>query len=263
MIISSMGSSTTMPPAKVEQLIDISDIGAVLLERKIIEGNFENEFLWGRNMHSPVLTHRKKQFKNIELTLLFTNQDEKTFLINKSKLISRLVHVKDFKSYTYNQGAFVLEFKDVPDLQYLCYYEGPEEVDKVNNSSFMVKLKLLCVRAQGKRIEYDSRNTSNPGSLQDIENPGNYDAPCIIIVNNLRANSGTTCTINGLSHSIESKNGSLIINSYTNKVIASAGYLGPSSLTFWAYPLLPPGKNNITIHNGSCSSINVDFNPVY
>lgn len=247
------------------KILDINEIGAVLLERNINEGKFSNEFLWGRNMPSPFLTHRKKEFKDIELTLLFSNQDEKTFLLNKGMLIRSLVSRVNHKSLAYNKNGCHLEFKDIKDMQYVCYYEGPEEVEKVNNTTFLVKIKLICYMTQGKKILFESSGSK----IYDLDNPGNYPSPCKITIRNHSGFSNGTGKVLGFTHNItlgvSSGPVSYEIDSYikkVNKLANSNNSLTEKDIQFWGYPMLPAGKNNITI-SGSVDYIGIEFNPIY
>lgn len=244
------------------KILDINDIGAVLLERKINEGKFNNEFLWGRNMPSPFLTHRKKDFKDIELTLLFTNQDEKTFTMNKSILVKSLVSRLNHNAFAYNKSGCHLNFKDMPELTYVCYYEGPEEVQKVNNNSFIVKIKLICYMTMGEKILFETSSST----IYNLINPGNYPAPCKITIRN---HTGSTRKILGFSHNItissSLSNISYEIDSYikkVNKLENSSNSVTEKEVQFWGYPMLPAGSNNITI-SGSVDYIGIEFNPVY
>ena len=219
--------------------IDIKQFGGKLIYRNISSNRVSSGVKWEYYMDRPESFGSAIEFKDVQLGLILTADNETIFQRNLNLLAEE-----------FRKGG-VVKFKDMP-YTYTMYLKTKPEYDKLNQTTYKVDLNL-----DGDFGLSDKKTVSGGNSLS-VANNGVYKTPVVLTVT--LANGVTGFTINGFEHDFTMKglpSGATVIIDTMNGVIKANGVNAIDKVESFHLPKLNVGES--TIRTSSSCNMTIQF----
>ena len=219
--------------------IDIKQFGGKLIYRNISSNRVSSGVKWEYYMDRPESFGSAIEFKDVQLGLILTADDETMFQRNLNLLAEE-----------FRKGG-VVKFKDMP-YTYTMYLKTKPEYDKLNQTTYKVDLNL-----DGDFGLSDKKTVSGGNSLSVVNN-GVYKTP--VVLNITLANGVTGFTINGFEHDFTMKglpSGATVLIDTMNGVIKANGVNAIDKVESFHLPKLNVGES--TIRTSSSCNMTIQF----
>lgn len=219
--------------------IDIKQFGGKLIYRNISSNRVSSGVKWEYYMDRPESFGSAIEFKDVQLGLILTADDETMFQRNLNLLAEE-----------FRKGG-VVKFKDMP-YTYTMYLKTKPEYDKLNQTTYKVDLNL-----DGDFGLSDKKTVSGGNSLS-VVNSGVYKTP--VVLNITLANGVTGFTINGFEHDFTMKglpSGATVLIDTMNGVIKANGVNAIDKVESFHLPKLNVGES--TIRTSSSCNMTIQF----
>ena len=219
--------------------IDIKQFGGKLIYRNISSNRVSSGVKWEYYMDRPESFGSAIEFKDVQLGLILTADNETIFQRNLNLLAEE-----------FRKGG-VVKFKDMP-YTYTMYLKTKPEYDKLNQTTYKVDLNL------DGDFGLSDRKTVSGGNSLSVVNNGIYKTPVVLTVT--LANGVTGFTINGFEHDFTMKglpSGATVIIDTMNGVIKANGVNAIDKVESFHLPKLNVGKS--TIRTSSSCNMTIQF----
>ena len=219
--------------------IDIKQFGGKLIYRNISSNRVSSGVKWEYYMDRPESFGSAIEFKDVQLGLILTADNETIFQRNLNLLAEE-----------FRKGG-VVKFKDMP-YTYTMYLKTKPEYDKLNQTTYKVDLNL-----DGDFGLSDKKTVSGGNSISVVNN-GVYKTPVVLTVN--LASGVTGFTINGFEHDFTMKglpSGATVIIDTMNGVIKANGVNAIDKVESFHLPKLNVGES--TIRTSSSCNMTIQF----
>ena len=219
--------------------IDIKQFGGKLIYRNISSNRVSSGVKWEYYMDRPESFGSAIEFKDVQLGLILTADDETMFQRNLNLLAEE-----------FRKGG-VVKFKDMP-YTYTMYLKTKPEYDKLNQTTYKVDLNL------DGDFGLSDRKTVSGGNSLSVVNNGTYKTPVVLTVT--LANGVTGFTINGFEHDFTMKglpSGATVIIDTMNGVIKANGVNAIDKVESFHLPKLNVGES--TIRTSSSCNMTIQF----
>ena len=219
--------------------IDIKQFGGKLIYRNISSNRVSSGVKWEYYMDRPESFGSAIEFKDVQLGLILTADNETIFQRNLNLLAEE-----------FRKGG-VVKFKDMP-YTYTMYLKTKPEYDKLNQTTYKVDLNL-----DGDFGLSDKKTVSGGNSLS-VANNGVYKTPVVLTVT--LANGVTGFTINGFEHDFTMKglpSGATVLIDTMNGVIKANGVNAIDKVESFHLPKLNVGES--TIRTSSSCNMTIQF----
>ena len=219
--------------------IDIKQFGGKLIYRNISSNRVSSGVKWEYYMDRPESFGSAIEFKDVQLGLILTADNETIFQRNLNLLAEE-----------FRKGG-VVKFKDMP-YKYTMYLKTKPEYDKLNQTTYKVDLNL------DGDFGLSSRKTVSGGNSLSVVNNGVYKTPVVLTVT--LANGVTGFTINGFEHDFTMKglpSGATVLIDTMNGVIKANGVNAIDKVESFHLPKLNVGES--TIRTSSSCNMTIQF----
>ena len=219
--------------------IDIKQFGGKLIYRNISSNRVSSGVKWEYYMDRPESFGSAIEFKDVQLGLILTADNETIFQRNLNLLAEE-----------FRKGG-VVKFKDIP-YTYTMYLKTKPEYDKLNQTTYNVDLNL------DGDFGLSDRKTVSGGNSLSVVNNGVYKTPVVLTVT--LANGVTGFTINGFEHDFTMKglpSGATVIIDTMNGVIKANGVNAIDKVESFHLPKLNVGES--TIRTSSSCNMTIQF----
>ena len=219
--------------------IDIKQFGGKLIYRNISSNRVSSGVKWEYYMDRPESFGSAIEFKDVQLGLILTADNETIFQRNLNLLAEE-----------FRKGG-VVKFKDMP-YTYTMYLKTKPEYDKLNQTTYKVDLNL------DGDFGLSDRKTVSGGNSLSVVNNGTYKTPVVLTVT--LANGVTGFTINGFEHDFTMKglpSGATVIIDTMNGVIKANGVNAIDKVESFHLPKLNVGES--TIRTSSSCNMTIQF----
>lgn len=219
--------------------IDIKQFGGKLIYRNISSNRVSSGVKWEYYMDRPESFGSAIEFKDVQLGLILTADNETIFQRNLNLLAEE-----------FRKGG-VVKFKDMP-YTYTMYLKTKPEYDKLNQTTYKVDLNL------DGDFGLSDRKTVSGGNSLSVVNGGIYKTPVVLTVT--LANGVTGFTINGFEHDFTMKglpSGATVIIDTMNGVIKANGVNAIDKVESFHLPKLNVGES--TIRTSSSCNMTIQF----
>ena len=216
--------------------IDIKQFGGKLIYRNISSNRVSSGVKWEYYMDRPESFGSAIEFKDVQLGLILTADNETIFQRNLNLLAEE-----------FRKGG-VVRFKDMP-YTYTMYLKTKPEYDKLNQTTYKVDLNL-----DGDFGLSDRKTVSG----LSVVNNGVYKTPVVLTVT--LANGVTGFTINGFEHDFTMKglpSGATVVIDTMNGVIKANGVNAIDKVESFHLPKLNVGES--TIRTSSSCNMTIQF----
>lgn len=219
--------------------IDIKQFGGKLIYRNISSNRVSSGVKWEYYMDRPESFGSAIEFKDVQLGLILTADNETIFQRNLNLLAEE-----------FRKGG-VVKFKDMP-YTYTMYLKTKPEYDKLNQTTYKVDLNL------DGDFGLSDRKTVSGGNSLSVVNNGVYKTPVVLTVT--LANGVTGFTINGFEHDFTMKglpSGATVIIDTMNGAIKANGVNAIDKVESFHLPKLNVGES--TIRTSSSCNMTIQF----
>ena len=219
--------------------IDIKQFGGKLIYRNISSNRVSSGVKWEYYMDRPESFGSAIEFKDFQLGLILTADNETIFQRNLNLLAEE-----------FRKGG-VVKFKDMP-YTYTMYLKTKPEYDKLNQTTYKVDLNL------DGDFGLSDRKTVSGGNNLSVVNNGVYKTPVVLTVT--LANGVTGFTINGFEHDFTMKelpSGATVVIDTMNGVIKANGVNAIDKVESFHLPKLNVGES--TIRTSSSCNMTIQF----
>ena len=219
--------------------IDIKQFGGKLIYRNISSNRVSSGVKWEYYMDRPESFGSAIEFKDVQLGLILTADNETIFQRNLNLLAEE-----------FRKGG-VVKFKDMP-YTYTMYLKTKPEYDKLNQTTYKVDLNL------DGDFGLSSRKTVSGGNSLSVVNNGVYKTPVVLTIT--LANGVTGFTINGFEHDFTMKglpSGATVLIDTMNGVIKANGVNAIDKVESFHLPKLNVGES--TIRTSSSCNMTIQF----
>ena len=219
--------------------IDVKQFGGKLIYRNISSNRVSSGVKWEYYMDRPESFGSAIEFKDVQLGLILTADNETIFQRNLNLLAEE-----------FRKGG-VVKFKDMP-YTYTMYLKTKPEYDKLNQTTYKVDLNL------DGDFGLSDRKTVSGGNSLSVVNNGTYKTPVVLTVT--LANGVTGFTINGFEHDFTMKglpSGATVIIDTMNGVIKANGVNAIDKVESFHLPKLNVGES--TIRTSSSCNMTIQF----
>ena len=219
--------------------IDVKQFGGKLIYRNISSNRVSSGVKWEYYMDRPESFGSAIEFKDVQLGLILTADNETIFQRNLNLLAEE-----------FRKGG-VVRFKDMPNT-YTMYLKTKPEYDKLNQTTYKVDLNL------DGDFGLSDRKTVSGGNSLSVVNNGVYKTP--VVLNITLANGVTGFTINGFEHDFTMKglpSGATVIIDTMNGVIKANGVNAIDKVESFHLPKLNVGES--TIRTSSSCNMTIQF----
>lgn len=220
--------------------IDIKIFGASVSSKIIHPTNIEIEKENNKKISS------KKYYKKIELKILFQGKNRDEIYLN----------ISNFMKYFIDEVR--VKFKNLKN-EYICFIKDSNVEEPEINEWLYLHLQLDSIELGEEKVEMINRTLS-----KEINILGNIETPAII---EITPSIGVVdLKINGLGDDpITIKNleinKKIIINGDEGTVLQE-GINKFNDIDMWEFPILYPGRRNITLSKNNCD-VTIKYNPRY
>lgn len=219
--------------------IDIDQFGGKLIYRNISSNRVSSGVKWEYYMDRPEFFGSAIEFKDVQLGLIFTADNETIFQRNLNKLAEE-----------FRKGG-VVKFKDIP-YTYSMYLKTKPEYDKLNQTTYKVDLSL-----DGDFGLSELKTVSGTDSV-DVVNNGIYTTPVILTVE--LANGVTSFTMHGFEHTFSMSglpSGATVIVNTMSGLVQVNGINAIDKVDSFHLPKLNVGDS--TVWTSSSCNITIQF----
>jgi phage-related protein len=235
-------------------LIDIYDIlttyNAKLLKKDIQSSEIVVYDDWLRNALNPLYIGKQIQYKIIKLQILVADTTDNACLLDISNLLSLLAAA----------GTVTIKFDDI-DFYYDCTILRTDHKRLVTAGYFELNIELKS----GYGYTAEVTEVMDTVLTHNITNPGNLPSPAILEITVPDDTEELTISGFGIMNDIIlynlQKDVPRIVDGELGIVLEN-GANAFSAITMWAFPVLQPGLNTISVSSSACL-INIYYKPKY